>query len=156
MGRLGQIIGAVVMVLGVVAIVIGGAFVFQGFSKNNLIVERMQVEKVSLALDPNDPKTLTQIQTGEQAQAAADIISSHRRAIAPTYQDLLAGGKFDSTNPKHLTYAQAMNLENYLYLAVVAFGLVQVVLGAGAFMVVTGIALGLTGLVLLRLPVKTA
>jgi len=156
MGRLGRIAGAVIMALGVLAIVIGAVFVFQGFSKNNLIVERMQVEKVSLAIDPNDPTTLTQIQTGAQAQAAADIISSHRRAIAPSYQDLLAGGKFDPTNPTQLKYAQAMNLENYLYLAVTAFGLVQVVLGAGAFMVVTGIALGLTGLVLLRLPVKTA
>jgi cytoplasmic iron level regulating protein YaaA (DUF328/UPF0246 family) len=138
------------MALGVIAIVIGAVFVFQGFSKNNLITERMKVEKVSLALDPNDPKTLTQIQNGEQAQAAADIISAHRRALAPTYQDLLllSGGRFDSTNPKHLTYAQAMNLENYLYLAVAAFGLVQVVLGAGAFMIVTGIALCLTGLVL--------
>lgn len=156
MGRLGRIAGAVIMALGVLAIVIGAVFVFQGFSKNNLIVERMQVEKVSLALDPNDPTKLTQVQTGAQAQAAADIISSHRRTIAPTYQDLLAGGRFNSNNSTHLTYAQAMNLENYLYLAVTAFGLVQVVLGAGAFMVVTGIALGLTGLVLLRLPVKTA
>ena len=156
MGRLGRIAGAVIMALGVLAIVIGAVFVFQGFSKNNLIVERMQVEKVSLAIDPNDPNTLTQIQNGAQAQAAADIISSHRRTIAPTYQDLLTGGRFNSNNSTHLTYAQAMNLENYLYLAVTAFGLVQVVLGAGAFMVVTGIALGLTGLVLLRLPVKTA
>lgn len=148
MGKLGRIAGAVILVLGVIAIVIGAAFVFQGFSKNNLIVERMKVEKVSFALDPDDPTKLTQVQTGEQAQAAADVISAHRRAMAPTYQDLLAGGRFDSTNPQHLTYAQAMNLENYLYLAVTAFGLVQVVLGAGAFMVVTGIALGLTGLVL--------
>jgi hypothetical protein len=156
MGKLGRIAGAAILVLGVIAIVVGAIFVFQGFIKNNLIVERMEVEKVSFALDPDDPSKLTLIQTGEQAQAAADVISSHRRSIAPTYQDLLAGGRFDSTNPQHLTYAQAMNLENYLYLAVTAFGLVQVVLGAGAFMVVTGIALGLTGLVLLRLPVKTA
>jgi hypothetical protein len=156
MGRLARIAGAVIMALGVLAIVIGAVFVFQGFSKNNLIVERMQVEKVSLAIDPNDPSTRTQIQNAAQAQGAADIISSHRRAIAPTYQDLTAGKGFDPTNPTQLRYAQAMNLENYLYLAITAFGLVQVVLGAGAFMVVTGIALGLTGLVVLRLPVKTA
>jgi hypothetical protein len=150
MGRLGRIAGAAILVLGVLAIVVGAVFIFQGISKNNLIVERMRVEKVSLALDPNNPTTLTPIQNGAEAQAAADIISSHRRAIAPTYQDLLNGGRFDATNPQHLTYAQAMNLENYLYMGVIAFGLVQVVLGAGAFMIVTGIALGLTGLVLFR------
>jgi len=45
-----------------------------------------------------------------------------------------------------------MNLENYLYMAVTAFGLIQVVIAAGVFMIVTGIALGLTGLMLFRIP----
>jgi hypothetical protein len=48
-----------------------------------------------------------------------------------------------------------MNLENYLYLAVTAFGLIQVVMGAGAFMIIVGLALGLTGMVLYRIPIKT-
>jgi len=67
---------------------------------------------------------------------------------------LLAGGKYDPTNPKQLTYAQAMNLENYLYLAVVAFGLTQAVMGSGAFMVLTGLALVGTGVVLYRVTQK--
>jgi len=44
-----------------------------------------------------------------------------------------------------------MNLENYLYLAVAAFGLVQVAMASGAAMVVIGIALGGTGLAIYRL-----
>jgi hypothetical protein len=71
--------------------------------------------------------------------------------MAPTYQDLLAGGRFDPTNPKELIYAQAMNLENYLYLAVTAFGLTQVVMGSGAYMIVVGLAVFLVGLALYRL-----
>lgn len=145
-----RILALIISLLGLVAIVIGAVFVFQGFSKNNLIVERMEVEKVGLSLDPDNPEQITEIQTGTDAQAAADIIAAHRRAISPTYQDLLNGGRFDSTNPQHLTYAQAMNLENYLYMAVTAFGLVQVVLAAGAFMIITGLALGLSGLLHLR------
>ena len=39
----------VVMVLAVAAIVIGGVFVGEGFAKNKLIVDRMNVEKVTLA-----------------------------------------------------------------------------------------------------------
>ncbi len=39
-------------------------------------------------------------------------------------------------------------MENYLYLAVVGFGLIQSVIASGVFMVVTGIALSGTGLVL--------
>jgi len=140
-----------VMFLGLVALVLGGVFLWQGISKNNLIVERMRVEKVTLAVDPNNPGVTTQIKNAADAQKAADTIASHRRAMAPTYQDLLAGGRFDPTNPAHLTYAQAMNLENYLYMAVTAFGLIQVTMAAGAFMVVTGLALGGTGMVLWRI-----
>lgn len=156
MARMSRIISLVIAILGLVAIVIGAVFVFEGVSKNNLIVGRMNVEKVTLAIDPDNPSQLTQVQNGADAQKAADIISEHRRAIAPSYQELLGNGRFDPTNPKHLTYAQAMNLENYLYLAVTAFGLIQVVMAAGAFMIVTGLALALTGLVLFRIPTKAS
>jgi len=154
MGRYFRVTGILLMVLSIIAIVIGIVFVYQGWSKNNLIVERMRVEKVTLALDPANPSVTTEITNGAEAQKAADIIAGHRRSIAPTYQDLLGGGQFDPTNAKDLTYAQAMNLENYLYLAVTAFGLINVVLGAGAFMIVTGIGMLLIGLVFIKMPVR--
>jgi hypothetical protein len=142
-----------VMFLGLVGLVLGGVFIGEGVAKNNLIVERMDIEKVTLALDPNNPDTVTQINNTADAQAAADTIAAHRRSIAPTYQDLLntSNGRFDPTNPAQLTYAQAMNLENYLYMAVTAFGLIQVTLAAGVFMAVTGLALIGTGLLLHRM-----
>ena len=144
-------VAILVAVLGLVALVLGGVFIGEGIAKNDLIVDRMKVEKVTLALDPNNPNVYTQINNANDAQKAADTIASHRRAIAPTYQDLLGNGKFDPTNPKDLTYAQAMNLENYLYMAVTAFGLIQVTMANGVFMVITGIALGGTGLALYRI-----
>jgi hypothetical protein len=49
-----------------------------------------------------------------------------------------------------------MNLENYLYMAVLAFGVVQITLAAGAFMVITGIAFGVIALVLFKLSKKVA
>jgi hypothetical protein len=146
-------LGILVVVLGVAAMVIGGVFITEGIAKNNLIVDRMKVEKVSLALDPNNPGVYTQINNASDAQKAADTIAEHRRAIAPSYQDLLnqGNGRFDPTNPTDLTYAQAMNLENYLYMAVTAFGLIQVTMASGAFMVITGLAIGGTGLALYRI-----
>lgn len=146
-----RVLSILVIFLGVVAVVVGGVFIGQGFAKDKLIVDRMKVEKVSLALDPNNPDVYTEVKDITAAQEAADTIAEHRRGIAPSYQELLAGGRYDATNIQHLTYAQAMNLENYLYLAVAAFGLVQVAMGAGAFMVVTGVALGGAGLALHRL-----
>ncbi len=155
MTKIMRTLAMLITILGLMAIVLGGIFVGEGFAKNKMIFDRMKVEKVTLALDPNNPQASTTINNAADAQAAADLIATHRRAIAPTYQDLLGTSKFDPTNPKDLTYAQAMNLENYLYMAVMAFGLVQVVLGAGAFMLVTGLALLFTGLILMRLPLKT-
>ncbi len=148
--KLVKILSLSVMVAGVAAIAIGVVFITEGIMKNNLIVDRMNVEKVSLALDPNQPGVYTPINNSEDAQKAADTIASHRRAIAPTYQDLLKGGRFDSTNATHLMYAQAMNLENYLYMAVTAFGLIQVTIANGVFMLIVGLAVSGAGFALYR------
>jgi hypothetical protein len=155
MTRTLRIPAMIILVLGLIAAVIGVVFLFQGFSKNNMIVERMRVEKVTLALNPNNPQETTAVRNAADAQRAADLIASHRRSIAPTYQDLLGGKQFDPSNPTNLIYAQAMNLENYLYMAVMAFGLVQVVLASGGFMLIVGIALVLIGWILYKLPLKT-
>ncbi len=141
----------IVLVLGIVAVAVGGVFLGIGLAKNKLIVDRMDVEKVTLALDPDKPDVYTQINDAASAQKAADTIASHRRSIAPTYQDLLGGKPFDPTNPTQLKYVQAMNLENYLYLAVTAFGLIQIAEASGAFMILAGIALFLLGLALYKL-----
>jgi hypothetical protein len=148
-----RVLGLLALLASVAAVVIGGVFIGEGIAKNNLIVDRMNIEKVSLNLDPNNPTVFTQINNSEDAQKAADTIAEHRRSIAPTYQDLLAqsNGRFDPTNPTDLTYAQAMNLENYLYMAVTAFGLIQVTIANGVFMVIVGLAVGGIGFGLYRI-----
>ena len=139
----------VIVLLGVVAVVFGAVFIGQGISKNNQLVEAMQVEQVTLGIESELEGEI--IDSLGEAMEAGDTIREHRRGIAPTYSDLLGGGRYDPTDPQQLTYAQALNLENYLYLAVVAFGLTQSVTASGVFMVVTGLALGGTGVVLYRL-----
>ena len=137
-----------VLVLGVVALAMGAVFVYQGMAKDNLIRETMRAEKVTYLLPPEEVAKGNVIDTAEEAQVVADTVKEHRHAIAPTYNDLLAGGKYDPTNPRHLTYSQAINLENYLYLGVLALGVTQIAIASGVFMVVTGLALILTSLVL--------
>jgi hypothetical protein len=134
-----------------VAIVLGGVFVGQGFAKQSFLTDAMQQEKITLGIPESGMAEGEYIDTAEEAQIAGDTVREHRRGIAPTYGDLLGEGRYDPTNPQQLSYAQALNLENYLYLAVLGFGVVQIVLGAGAFMIVTGIGMGATGLALLRL-----
>lgn len=140
-----------VLFLGAVAIALGGVFIGQGISKNNFMVQAMRTEQITLGVPSEETAEGEVIDSAKEAKVAADTVREHRHGIAPTYGDLLAGGRFDATNPTQLTYAQAMNLENYLYLAVLGFGVTQVVMASGAFMVIMGIALGGTGLVLYRL-----
>jgi hypothetical protein len=135
-----------------VSIIVGGVFVGLGVAKSNQLSEAMRTEEVRLPLHPEEEDAQpVLIDTAAEAQAAGDIIREHRREIAPSYQALLGEGRFDPTNPEHLIYTQALNMENYLYLAVIGFGLTQAVLGTGVFMVITGIALGSTGFLLYRL-----
>jgi len=137
-----------VMLLGVVAVITGGIFLGLGFSKDLQLKEAMRAENVTMAIEPGQPEQL--IDSLTEAQKAGDTVRGHRHAIAPSYEALLGEGRYDATNPLHLTYAQAMNLENYLYLAVVAFGLTQAVMGTGAFMLIAGIAFGAAGWALYR------
>lgn len=138
----------VVLLLGVVALALGATFIYQGMDKENLIKTAMREEKVTYLLPKEEVAKGNVIDTAEEAQKVADSVKEHRHNIASTYDALLAGGKYDPTNPRHLTYSQAINLENYLYLGVMALGLTQVVVASGVFMVVTGLALILTSLVL--------
>ena len=139
-----------VLLVGVVTVVIGAVFIGQGVSKNNQLVGAMRLEQVTLGIEGAELEDEVIDSLGE-AQKAGDTVREHRRGIASSYSDLLGGERYNPADPQQLTYAQALNLENYLYLAVIAFGLTQSVTASGAFMVLTGIALGGTGLVLYRL-----
>ena len=139
-----------VLFLGVIAIVLGGVFIGLGLTKVAQLKEAMRFEHVSLGIEGAETEGEV-IDSLAEAQKAGDTIREHRRGMASTYSDLLGEGRYDPNDPIQLTYAQAMNLENYLYLAVVAFGLTQSVTASGVFMIVTGLALSGTGVALHRL-----
>jgi hypothetical protein len=136
-------IGITIIVLGVICFFIGAAFIIQGFIQHNVVIGAMDEEKISMGPFGGDSDNI--MNTLEEAQRAGDTVREHRHSIAPSYESLLGNEKYDPTNPVQLTYAQAMNLENYLYLAVASIGLVDVILATGGFMVIVAIALGLTG-----------
>lgn len=135
----------VVIICAVISLAIGIVFIQQGFAKEAFLVEAMQQEKITM----DGVEGI--IDTAEEAQTAGDTVREHRHGIAPTYGDLLGEGRFDPTNSQQLSYAQALNLENYLYLAVASFGIFTVIKAIGAFMIIIGLALGTTSIVLFRL-----
>ena len=135
-----SMLGLVVIILGIIALAMGIVFVQQGFEREAWLTQTMASEQIAL---PDGSGTI--VDNAALAEAAGDIVREHRHGIAPTYGDLLGDEHFNPTDPMQLTYAQALNLENYLYLAVTAFGVFTVVKASGAFMIVMGLALGATG-----------
>jgi hypothetical protein len=150
-----KIIGIIVLLLGLVGLGVGGAFVGIGVTKNNQIATSLRAEKITLGISAEDVAKGQVVDTLPEAEKAAETLTQHRRNIAPTYNDLLGGKNFDPTNLKELTYAQAMNLQNNMYTAVVAFGLSQSIIANGGFMLATGLALVVTGFALFKLSKKT-
>ena len=134
-----RIMSIVVIVLAVISLVMGIIFVQQGYAKENLLKNAMIQEQITVGGIEGV------VDSAEKAQLAGDTVREHRHGIAPSYGALLEGNKFDPTNPTQLTYAQALNLENYLYLAVASLGLVTVVKAVGGFMIMMSLALGFAG-----------
>ena len=131
----------IVLLLGIVGLGVGGAFVGIGFAKNNQITTYLSAEKVTLGLSAADIAKGRVVDSLATAQNAAQMLTKHRQSIAPTYNDLLGGQPYDPTNVKEATYAQAMNLQTNIYTAVLAFGLAESIMANGAFMLATGVAL---------------
>ena len=137
------------IVIGAIGVIMGAAFIIQGAVKYEYLKDNMRLEKITLFFIPDAPKDEV-VDSPNEALMAGDTIREHRRTIAPTYTELLGGKKYNPTNPKQLSYAQALNLENYLYLAFVGFGITQIVIVSGIFMVLMGVAIGGTGITLYK------
>ncbi|MBE0480012.1 MAG: hypothetical protein IBX68_03430 [Dehalococcoidia bacterium] len=139
----------IVMIMAFSAIVMGSVFIAQGVVKAGWISEAMRVEQVTLGLSEEAIARGEIIDSAGKAQEAGDVIREHRRNIAASYEELIEeSGRFDPTNPRHLSYGQALNMENYLYMAVLGFGVTQMAIASGAFMIFTGLGLGAASIAL--------
>jgi hypothetical protein len=151
MNKIIKNLSIVVLILAAVAFVMGIAFLYEGVSKDVFLTSIMKQENIKLSdLGVTGSKANEIIDSQETAQIAGDTVRGHRHAIAPSYTALLGSNKFDPTNTEDLVYAQAQNLENYLYLAVLSFGVTEIAMASGGFMVVMALALGAIGFVLFR------
>ena len=140
-----------VFILAAIVVVMGIIYVYFGISKSILVRDVMRDERITYLLPREEVERGKVVDTAGEAQRVADAIRAHRHTIATTYDDLLKGGQYDPANAEHLTYSQAINLENYLYLGVMAFGLTAVVLTNGIILFVIGLCLLLVGFILYRL-----
>jgi hypothetical protein len=140
-----KILAIVAITLGVAILAGGIASIALGRSNAGEVTSKLKQEKISLAVFQDNASQDQVISNAAQARKAIDTLIEHRRGIAPTYSDLLKGGHFDPTNTTQLTYAQAMNLQNSLTGAVLAFGLTSILTLYGALLIVAGVAFILLG-----------
>lgn len=136
-------VGIAIVVMAVICFLIGATFIAQGFIQRHIIISDMDEEKVPMNAFGGDPNNI--MDTMQDVQIAADTVREHRHSIAPSYAALLKGKDFNPADPEQLVYAQAMNLENSLDLTVLSFGVIQVILATGGFMIIAAIIFGLTG-----------
>jgi hypothetical protein len=135
-----------IIILAVVVVAAGAVSIWLGQSNAQAVSDHLKAEKVSLRVfDENAPADAVVTNAGE-ARQAADILNEHRKNIAPSYSDLLAGERFDATNPQQLTYVVGMTLEGQMNLAALAFGLTTVLTFFGAVLIVIGVVLLIVGL----------
>ncbi len=150
MKKWSRLIAVAVLILGLVNVGVGGTFIGIGFSKQHYLKTAMAEEMITTELTDEQIAAGEVVDTMSEAQRAGDLVREHRHGIAASYEELLAGGRYDPTNLQQLTYAQAMNIENYLYLASASWGITYMALGVGAALVLAGIALMAIAFVIYR------
>lgn len=131
-----------VVALGVVAVALGIVFIVNVFVTQGQISESLRAEQVTLGI-PENPGDV--VDTAREAQVAQGIIEEHLRENYGTYGDTERG------SAERDSYLDGTPLRNSLNLALMGFGISQMLLSTGTFMVLTGIALSGSELVTYRL-----
>jgi hypothetical protein len=126
-------LAAFLLVAGIISIVLSGVFIFQGFSKSNMIVDAMRTEKVTYG--GADGEIDGVIDTPTEAATMAGILREHRMENYGYYSEL------ERDDPGRESIITAMTMENSLNLAQMGYGLAQVVQATGLFMGLMGLTL---------------
>ena len=129
-------VASILLIAGVISLVMGGIFLYQGFAKHGLIMEVMALEKIEYS--GADGLIVGIIDTPEECHAMAEVLKEHRQERG-VYTDLARD------DPARATILNAMTMENALNLAQVGHGLAEVVQVNGAFMLMMGMTLVVTG-----------
>ena len=130
-----------ILLMSVTAIGIGGFFIQQGFAKANYLTESMVSENITYG---GAGGTITGIiDTPQEAQTMANLLEEHGKALGNYAQ-------MKKDDPNRQTVLNSMTMRNSLELAVMGFGLTDVVKASGAFMVLMGVTFGLISVTSLR------
>lgn len=126
----GKTLAVLVLVIGIVSIALGGFFIQQGFAKAALLTDEMTKANITYGGAGGDIDGI--IDTPQEAQVMANILNEHSAELG-NYTQLARD------DPNRQTILNAMTMTNSLEMAVMGFGLTDVVKASGAFMVLVGL-----------------
>ena len=138
------------MLAGLVGLVIGIVFIVQSVSVKALVTEGLAAEGQTSQLPKEGEKGYFEgnvVDTAKEATAVAEYLLGHMHGDDGTdrYNTLERG------SAERASYLDGLSLVTSLNLAVLGFGVTTIALGAGIFMLITGIAVGGAGFGLYRL-----
>ncbi len=134
---------AIILIMaGVISLVFCGVFVYQGFSKSNLIAAAMRIEKASYGSAEGDIVGI--IDTSSEASVMSSVLREHRLERYGVYTEL------ERDDPNRETILKAMTMESALNLAILGYGVTDVVKANGAFMGIIGITFIFSGIIVAR------
>ena len=129
------------LVLGLVFLGGGAYMVFQGVDVRNEIRDELRDERVTTTQDAEIPGVL--VDDAETARAQADIIKEHTLGTWGPYSEL------PRDDPRRAQFVDGVALRTALNMAVMGFGITDLVISAGIIVLAAGAAtvvLGTPGL----------
>ena len=126
----------VLLVLAVISLAFGAAFIYQGINANNMLAKELAVEKVTYTAEDAKGAIKDFVDTPDEAKVMSEILREHRIDNFGYYTEL----KRDDPNRDQIL--KAITMETSLNLAQMGFGLATVIIVTGVFMIVMGVALG--------------
>jgi hypothetical protein len=120
------------LILGLLLVVGGGYMVVQGLAVRNEIRDELRAEQITTSQDASIPGVL--VDDAETARAQADVIKEHTLGTWGPYSQL------PREDPRRAQFIDGVTLRTALNMAVMGFGVTQLVIGAGVLVLVAGMA----------------
>jgi hypothetical protein len=117
-------------VLGLLLLIGGGYMVVQGLAVRDEIEEELRAEQITTSRDASIPGVL--VDDAETARAQADVIKQHTLGTWGPYSEL------PRDDPRRAQFIDGVTLRTALNMAVMGFGVTQLVIGAGILVFVAG------------------
>jgi hypothetical protein len=120
------------LVLGLCLLAGGAYMVIEGISVRNEIRDELRDEQIMTSQDASVPGVL--VEDAETARAQADVIKEHTLGTWGPYSQLARD------DPRRAQFIDGVTLRTALNMAVMGFGVTDLVIGAGVIVIIAGAA----------------